>query len=49
MPATTEPPRRDRPGETWRRLGWFVLLYFGGLAAVTLLAYGLRLLWPFQA
>lgn len=46
MPDTTE-RRRGPSQETWRRLGWFVLLYLGGLAAVTVLAYGLRLLWPF--
>jgi hypothetical protein len=47
MPAITERKRRGPSRETWRRLGWFVLLYFGGLAAVTLLAYGIRLLNPF--
>lgn len=45
MPGTTE--RRGPSRETWRRLGWFVLLYLGGLAAVTVLSYALRLLWPF--
>ncbi len=47
MPGTTEPRRFGLAIQTWRRLGWFVLLYLGGLAAVTVLAYGLRLLWPF--
>lgn len=47
MPDTTEPRRRGPSAETWRRLGWFVVLYLGGLAAVTVLSYGVRLLWPF--
>jgi hypothetical protein len=47
MPDTTERRQRGPSAETWRRLGWFVLFYLGGLGAVTLLAYGLRLLWPF--
>lgn len=47
MPDTTERRRLGLTAESWRRLGWFVLLYLGGLAAVTLVAYGLRLLWPF--
>ena len=46
MPVTTE-RRRGPTRETWRRIGWFLLLYLGGLAAVTLLSYGVRLLWPF--
>jgi hypothetical protein len=47
MPGTTERKRRGPSRETWRRLGWFALLYLGGLAAVTVLAYGIRLLNPF--
>jgi hypothetical protein len=47
MPDTIEPRRFGLRHETWRRLGWFVLLYLGGIAAVTMLSYGLRLLWPF--
>ena len=47
MPVITEPRRLGLKVETWRRLGWFVLFYLGGLAAVTLLSYGIRLLWPF--
>ncbi|MWD29994.1 DUF2474 family protein [Aquicoccus sp. SCR17] len=27
----------------WRRAGWFVLLWCAGLAAVSLVAYGIRL------
>lgn len=47
MPGTTEERRLGLKRETWRRLGWFALLYLGGLAAVTALSYGLRLLSPF--
>jgi hypothetical protein len=47
MPDTTERRRLGLSPQTWRRLAWFVVLYLGGLAAVTLLSYGIRLLWPF--
>lgn len=31
------------PGPLWKRLAWFVALWLGGLAAVSLLAWLLRL------
>lgn len=33
---------RAAPSPRWRRLGWFVLLWLGGVAAVGSLAYMLR-------
>jgi hypothetical protein len=30
------------PSSGWRRLGWFVLLWLGGVATVGALAYALR-------
>ena len=50
MPDTTTELRR-RPGESapasgWRRLGWFVALWCGSLAAWLAFAYGLR--WVMQ-
>lgn len=36
MKATTE--KRGR----WKRLGWFVLIWLLGVAAITLVGYGLR-------
>ncbi|MCL3883190.1 DUF2474 family protein [Marivita sp. GX14005] len=35
--------RRPAPGSLLRRLGWFVLLWLGGVAAVGAVAYILRL------
>lgn len=37
MKATTE----KKPGR-WRRLGWFVLIWFLGVATITIIGYGLR-------
>ena len=38
----------DRPEEQalWKRLGWFILLWAGGLLAVTLLAWIVRAAIP---
>jgi hypothetical protein len=33
---------RQFPSPLWKRLGWFVLLWLGGLAAVSLLAFVIR-------
>ena len=30
----------------WKRLGWFILLWAGGLLAVTILAWVVRLVMP---
>jgi hypothetical protein len=40
----TPPGDRDRQlaSPLWKRLGWFVLLWLGGLAAVSLLAFVIR-------
>lgn len=50
MPDTTERgPAGNRRSEaygSWRRFGWFVLLYAAGLGATLLAAYGLRALIP---
>lgn len=40
MPVTIPEPRRV---PLWRRLAWFVALYFGGIATVGAVAYGIRL------
>jgi hypothetical protein len=48
MPDTTTEPGASSaggagpPGGGWRRLGWFVALWCGSLAAWLLFAYGLR-------
>ena len=36
-------PQAQAPGPLWKRLLWFVALWLGGLAAVSLLAWLLRL------
>ena len=38
----------DQPQEKnlWKRLGWFVLLWAGGLLAITLLAWVVRAAMP---
>jgi hypothetical protein len=41
QPTSKAPPEAPRPLR--ERLLWFVLLWCGGLAAVTLVSYGLRL------
>jgi hypothetical protein len=40
----TPPGDRGRriPSPLWKRLGWFALLWLGGLAAVSLLAFVIR-------
>ena len=35
-------PDARAPGPLWKRLAWFVALWLGGLAAVSLLAWLLR-------
>ncbi|MEN3792526.1 hypothetical protein [Fulvimarina sp. MAC3] len=35
-------PDPDMPDTLAKRLGWFVLLWLGGIAAVSALAYGIR-------
>ncbi len=40
MPVTI--PEKPKP-PLWQRLGWFVLLYAGGVATVALVAFGLKL------
>lgn len=30
------------PGPWWKRLGWFVLLWLGGVLALSAFAWGLR-------
>ena len=37
------PGAPQAPGPLWKRLAWFVALWLGGLAAVSLLAWLLRL------
>ncbi|NDV86046.1 DUF2474 domain-containing protein [Aurantimonas aggregata] len=32
----------DAPASLWKRLGWFVLLWLGGIAAVSLLGLIIR-------
>lgn len=41
MPATTEPDRRHG---TWRRIGWFAVLWIASLAFWVMVAYGIRLM-----
>jgi hypothetical protein len=36
-------PREQKPATLARRLLWFVALWLGGVSAVTIVAYGLRL------
>jgi hypothetical protein len=36
-------PRREKPQPLARRLLWFVLLWLGGVGAVALVSFGLRL------
>ncbi|UIJ71232.1 DUF2474 domain-containing protein [Aurantimonas sp. HBX-1] len=33
---------REAPDSLWKRLGWFVLLWLGGFAAVSLLGFVIR-------
>lgn len=46
MPATTDGPGAVRvrapTGGRWRRLGWFVLLWLGGVVTVGAVAFLLR-------
>lgn len=51
MPGTTEPEMADATGReppgkagggAWRRLGWFVLLWAGGVAAVSVVGLLIR-------
>ncbi|MHB0706983.1 DUF2474 family protein [Roseomonas mucosa] len=46
MPAITDGRGAMRdpapPGSRWRRLGWFVLLWLGGVVAVGAVAFLLR-------
>ena len=42
MPVTI-PDRTSTKASLWKRLGWFALFYLVGVAAVGLVAYGLRL------
>jgi hypothetical protein len=44
MPDTTDGDRRRRRRESWRRLGWFVVLYAAGLAVSLGVAGALRAL-----
>lgn len=43
MPVTIPERRVPRPAPLWRRLAWFAALYAGGILAVGLVAYGIRL------
>ena len=44
MPVTIPEKRLTRPKPSlWTRIGWFVLLYAGGVAAVGIVAYGIKL------
>ncbi len=36
-------PREQKPGSLAQRLLWFAALWLGGVGAVTLVSYGLRL------
>ncbi len=31
------------PGSAWKRIGWFVLLWGGGVLAVTVVSYAIRM------
>jgi hypothetical protein len=46
MPDITEPRGRRPVSESWRRMGWFVLLYLAGLAVTLAVVYGIRALIP---
>jgi hypothetical protein len=39
MPTTTDP---GAPGPWWKRLGWFVALWAGGVLVVGAVAYFIR-------
>lgn len=43
MPVTIPEKRPPARPPFWKRLGWFVLLYAGGVAVTALVAYGLKL------
>jgi hypothetical protein len=36
-------PRKAEPGPLGRRLIWFAVLWLGGVGAVTVISFGLRL------
>lgn len=42
-PRRDEPPRPGAKGGTFRRLGWFVLLWLAGVATVGTVAFILRI------